>query len=278
MRGLAEYVMVGRRQAIIIVLLCGFFPLLYFLSAAVVGLVTLRRGQQEGLLVLLWSLLPAGTLWSMGDSSPIFLMLGTYVLALVLRRTESWQLVILLAIGLGLLTQASLLIQPEYRAQVEQVVNEGLQAQLNQAGQAEYTAEQVVDLLLSFYGAYHAFMVTICMMISRSWQAKLYNPGGFRQEFHLLRFDPRVMILLLGLILAGLLDIPPLDGLLPLFSVAPMIAGLAIAHWIVAKKKLGTPWLVLCYLTLFMMAPAIILLGLADSVLDLRRRLDRQDN
>jgi hypothetical protein len=149
---------------------------------------------------------------------------------------------------------------------------------LNQAGQAEYTAEQVVDLLLSFYGAYHAFMVTICMMISRSWQAKLYNPGGFRQEFHLLRFDPRVMILLLGLILAGLLDIPPLDGLLPLFSVAPMIAGLAIAHWIVAKKKLGTPWLVLCYLTLFMMAPAIILLGLADSVLDLRRRLDRQDD
>jgi hypothetical protein len=278
MRGLAEYVMVGRRQAIIIVLLCGFFPLLYFLSAAVVGLVTLRRGQQEGLLVLLWSLLPAGTLWSMGDSSPVFLMLGTYVLALVLRRTESWQLVILLAIGLGLLTQASLLIQPEYRAQVEQVVNEGLQAQLNQAGQAEYTAEQVVDLLLSFYGAYHAFMVTICMMISRSWQAKLYNPGGFRQEFHLLRFDPRVMILLLGLILAGLLDIPPLDGLLPLFSVAPMIAGLAIAHWIVAKKKLGTPWLVLCYLTLFMMAPAIILLGLADSVLDLRRRLDRQDD
>jgi len=278
MRGLAEYVMVGRRQAIIIVLLCGFFPLLYFLSAAVVGLVTLRRGQQEGLLVLLWSLLPAGTLWSMGDSSPVFLMLGTYVLALVLRRTESWQLVILLTIGLGLLTQASLLIQPEYRAQVEQVVNEGLQAQLNQAGQAEYTAEQVVDLLLSFYGAYHAFMVTICMMISRSWQAKLYNPGGFRQEFHLLRFDPRVMILLLGLILAGLLDIPPLDGLLPLFSVAPMIAGLAIAHWIVAKKKLGTPWLVLCYLTLFMMAPAIILLGLADSVLDLRRRLDRQDD
>jgi len=278
MRGLAEYVMVGRRQAIIIVLLCGFFPLLYFLSAAVVGLVTLRRGQQEGLLVLLWSLLPAGTLWSMGDSSPVFLMLGTYVLALVLRRTESWQLVILLSIGLGLLTQASLLIQPEYRAQVEQVVNEGLQAQLNQAGQAEYTAEQVVDLLLSFYGAYHAFMVTICMMISRSWQAKLYNPGGFRQEFHLLRFDPRVMILLLGLILAGLLDIPPLDGLLPLFSVAPMIAGLAIAHWIVAKKKLGTPWLVLCYLTLFMMAPAIILLGLADSVLDLRRRLDRQDD
>jgi len=278
MRGLAEYVMVGRRQAIIIVLLCGFFPLLYFLSAAVVGLVTLRRGQQEGLLVLLWSLLPAGTLWSMGDSSPVFLMLGTYVLALVLRRTESWQLVILLAIGLGLLTQASLLIQPEYRAQVEQVVNEGLQAQLNQAGQAEYTAEQVVDLLLSFYGAYHAFMVTICMMISRSWQAKLYNPGGFRQEFHLLRFDPRVMILLLGLVLAGLLDIPPLDGLLPLFSVAPMIAGLAIAHWIVAKKKLGTPWLVLCYLTLFMMAPAIILLGLADSVLDLRRRLDRQDD
>ena len=68
MRGLAEYVMLGRRQAIIIVLLSGFFPLLYFISAAVIALVTLRKGQAEGLILLLWSLLPAGMMWAMGDS------------------------------------------------------------------------------------------------------------------------------------------------------------------------------------------------------------------
>lgn len=276
MRGLAEYVMTGRRQAIIIVLLCGFFPLLYYFSAAVVGLVTLRKGRSEGLMVLLWALLPAGMMWAMGDTSLVFLALGTYGLALALRQTESWQLVLLAATAIGLVTQLSLALQPGYLAQIELVVNDGLQAQLSQAGQGTgITAQQWIDLLVSFYGAYHAFMVVICLMIARWWQALLYNPGGFRQEFHNLRVDPRAMALLLGLILAGLLGVPPLDGWKPLFCVAPMFAGLAIAHWTVAKKGLGTPWLVMIYVTLMFMAPAIILLGMTDSVMDLRKRMNK---
>ena len=277
MRGLAEYVMLGRRQAIIIVLLCGFFPLLYFFSAAVISLVTLCKGRNEGLIILLWSFLPAGMMWAMGDSTPVFLMLGTFILAAVLKQKESWQLAMLLATAIGLVTQLSLVFQPEYLAQVKSVVSDGLQVQLIQGGQTEYTEERIVDLLLSFYGAYHTFMVIICLMIGRWWQAALYNPGGFRQEFHNLRFDPRVMIFLLGLILVGLLDIPPLDGWLPIFSVAPMFAGLAIAHYAVAKKGMGTAMLVLCYMILLMMAPAIIMLGLTDSVLDLRKRMEGTD-
>lgn len=273
MRWLAEYAMLGRRQAIIIVLLCGFFPLLYFVSAATVALVALRKGRNEGLLILLWSLLPAGLLWTMGDTSAVFLMVGTFLLAMVLRQSMSWQVVILAAMGFGLLTQFSLVLQPEYLAQIEAVVTDGLQAQLNQGGQTDYTAEQIVEVLLSFYGAYHAFLVVACLMIGRWWQALLYNPGGFRQEFHNLRFDPRVMAAVFGLVLAGVLDIPPLDGWLPLFCVAPIFAGLAIAHYTVAVKKMGTPWLVMTYATLVFMAPAIILLGMLDSLLDLRRRI-----
>lgn len=275
MRGLAEYVMLGRRQAIIFVLLSGFFPLLYFFSAAVVALVTLRKGSNEGFLILLWSLLPAGLLWAMGDTSPVFLMLGTYLLALMLRKSSSWQQVILLATVFGLATQFSLVFQGEYQAQIQQVVDQGLQAQVNQSSQAQYTSEQIVDLLFSFYGAYHTFMVVICVMIGRWWQAMLYNPGGFRQEFHSLRFDPRIMVFLLGLILAGLMDIPPLDGWLPLFCVVPMLAGLAVTHYAVARKAMGTPWLVLSYMTLLLVPPAIILLGFIDSVVDLRKRMKR---
>jgi len=277
MRGLAEYVMLGRRQAIIFVLLSGFFPLLYFFSAAVVALVTLRKGSNEGFLILLWSFLPAGLLWAMGDTSPVFLMLGTYLLALMLRKSSSWQQVILLATVFGLATQFSLVFQGEYQAQIQQVVDQGLQAQVNQSSQAQYTSEQIVDLLFSFYGAYHTFMVVICVMIGRWWQAMLYNPGGFRQEFHSLRFDPRIMVFLLGLILAGLMDIPPLDGWLPLFCVVPMLAGLAVTHYAVARKAMGTPWLVLSYMTLLLVPPAIILLGFIDSVVDLRKRMKRQD-
>mgnify|MGYP004005917543 CR=1 FL=1 len=80
----------------------------------------------------------------------------------------------------------------------------------------------------------------------------------------------------LGVILVGLMDIPPLDRWLPLFCIVPMLAGLAIAHYMVAKKTMGTPWLVLIYATVLMMAPAIILLGLTDSLLDLRKRIDQR--
>ena len=177
MRGLAEYVMLGRRQAIIIVLLCGFFPLLYFFSAAIVALVTLRKGRNEGLIVLLWSMLPAGTLWAMGDSSPMFLMLGTFALAAVLRKTESWQFAILAALAVGLVTQLSLIFQPEYLALVESLVSDGLQEQLNQSGQTEYTVEQIVDLLLSFYGAYHAIMVIVLFDDSKMVPGSLVQPG-----------------------------------------------------------------------------------------------------
>lgn len=277
MRGLAEYVMLGRRQAIIIVLLCGFFPLLYFLSAAVVALVTLRKGRNEGLIVLLWSMLPAGTLWAMGDISFMFLTTGTFALAMVLRKTMSWQVVMLLAVAIGLVTQLSLIFQSTYQAQITAVVNDSFQAQVNQGGQVVYTVEQLVNLLLSLYGAYHAFMIIICLMIGRWWQAALYNPGGFKQEFHHLRFDPRAMVVLLGLILVALMDIPPLENWMPLLCVAPLFGGLALAHYMVAKKNLGTPWLVMTYLTVLMMAPAVVLLGMTDSLIDIRSRLDQQD-
>jgi hypothetical protein len=273
MRALAEYVMLGRRQAIITVLLCGFFPLLYFFSAAVVALVTLRKGRNEGLLILLWSMLPAGLLLAMGDITPLYLMTGTFALAMTLRNSLSWQMVLLVATAIGLTTQLSLVFQPGYQVQME-LFSASLETQLNQDAQTQYTAEQIVDLGISIYGAYHALMVMICLMIGRWWQALLYNPGGFRQELHNLRIDPRIMIFLLGVILVGLMDIPPLDGWLPLFCIAPMFAGLAIAHYIVAKKAMGTPWLVLIYMTLLMMAPAILLLGMADSLLDLRKRLE----
>jgi hypothetical protein len=273
MRALAEYVMLGRRQAIITVLLCGFFPLLYFFSAAVVALVTLRKGRNEGLLILLWSMLPTGLLLAMGDITPLYLMTGTFALAMTLRNSLSWQMVLLVATAIGLVTQLSLVFQPDYLVQIE-LFGESLEAQLNQDAQTQYTAEQIVDLGISIYGAYHALMVMVCLMIGRWWQALLYNPGGFRQELHNLRIDPRIMVFLLGVILVGLMDIPPLDGWLPLFCIAPMLTGLAIAHYIVAKKAMGAPWLVLIYMTLLMMAPAIILLGMADSLLDLRKRLE----
>lgn len=274
MRGLAEYGMLGRRQAIIVVLVSGFFPLLYFVSAAMVGLVNLRKDTNEGLIILLWALLPAGVLWALGDPSPAVLMLSVAALSQVLKRTDSWQKVILLCIGLGIAAQFSLNWQTLYVEQIQRIISDAIDIQLNQGAELPYTSEQLVELLLSFYGAYHVFSTILSLMLARWWQATLYNPGGFKVEFHNLRFGPKAMLPVLAFILAGMMDINPFDLWLTIFCIPPTIGGIALMHYVVAQKNLGTTTLIAGYfLTVFMMAPVIIILGLLDSVLDIRKRI-----
>jgi hypothetical protein len=271
MRGLAQYAMVGRRQAIIVVLLCGFFPLLYFISASMVGLVNLRKSSNEGLIILLWSLLPAGLLWALGDTSPLVLMISVAALSQLLKRDHSWQFVILLCVVLGVFIQLSLPWQTVYVEQAEIIVSQIFAVQANQATELAYTADQLLDLLLGFYGATHAVIIILCLMLARWWQAALYKPGGFQLEFHQLRFDPKAMLLVLGFIIVGLLGIKPFDSWLMIFCIPPTLGGIALMHYAVKQKKMGSGWLVLCYITSFLMSPIVIMLGLLDSVMNLRK-------
>lgn len=273
MRWLADYAMHGRRQAIIVVLLCGLFPMLYIVSAAMVGLVNLRKEASEGLIILLWSLLPAGLLWTLGDPTPVVLMLSVTALSQVLKRYDSWQLVIMLSAALGIFIQISLSWQTDYVEQVTSIVTDAIAFQQSQGEELPYTAEQLIELLLSFYGAYHMTTIILCLMLARWWQAAMYNPGGFQQEFHQLRFAPKLMLLVLGFILAGMMAMSPFDLWLAIFCIPPTFGGIALMHWIVAKKKMSPVWLVMGYMAVFMMAPAIIILGMLDSVLDLRKRI-----
>lgn len=279
LRGLAEYSMSGRRQAVTVALLFGLMPMLNVLSGAVVALVTLRKGWQEGFLVLLWALLPAGLQWLLGDASAVFMLIAALVTAQALRSSSSWPGVLVLMTILGLLVQLSLAWQPAYVAQVTTIIEQMLaqDTTLQEAAALETgtaSAADVVDLLLRFYGALHILVFVGCLAIARHWQALLYNPEGFRLEFHALRMDPRVMGVLLALLLAGELGLPPLNGWVPVFCMAPLINGLALIHHVVARRKLGVNWLVLTYLFTLLMAPAVIVLGFADSFANIRKRLN----
>jgi len=273
MRGLAEYAMHGRRQAIIVVVLTGLFPLVYCLSAAVVGFVNLRKSATEGLIILLWSLLPAALLWMAGDSTPVILMLSTAILAQVLKYKESWSRVIMLGTVLAILTQLSLVWQEGYVAELVSIVEEAIDLQRSQGVVVEYSASEVVNLLLGFYGAYHFTTVISCLVLARWWQAALYNPGGFKTEFHQLRLEPGFAVLLAGFILAALTGVPPLSSWLAIMCIPPLLGGLALLHYLVAWKKLGFSWIVMVYLLALFISPVVILLGLADSIVNFRKRI-----
>ncbi len=69
MKGLAEFVMKGRRQAVMAAAILGLIPLIYFLNPVVVGLVMLRKGLQEAGFVLVWAILPIGA-WTYAVGDP----------------------------------------------------------------------------------------------------------------------------------------------------------------------------------------------------------------
>ena len=83
MRGLAEYVMTGRRQAMIAVMLLGLIPLVNLLNPVVVGLIALRKGLQEAGIVFAWAVLPVGAWAVAGDVVPLIMLIGITGLALL---------------------------------------------------------------------------------------------------------------------------------------------------------------------------------------------------
>ena len=124
-------------------------------------------------------------------------------------------------------------------------------------------------------GLVNAITCVLCLLLARWWQALLYNPGGFREEFHGLRLSPALGSTLAVLILAistlGLEYRP----WAVLFAVPLTFAGLGLVHARAAYRGQGLGYLVLFYLLWVMLDPVkLIVIGfaVADSWIDFRSR------
>lgn len=92
MRALAQFVMRGPLQASAVAAVTTAVPLLFWIGAAVVGLVILRLGISQGLNIGLWALLPAlGWSWFGQDPTALAVLLQVMLMASVLRTTLSWE-------------------------------------------------------------------------------------------------------------------------------------------------------------------------------------------
>ncbi len=112
-------------------------------------------------------------------------------------------------------------------------------------------------------------------MLARYWQAALYNPGGFGEEFRALRYPPALaMGLALGVIAVASLGAEyrtwAMIGAVPL-----TFAGVALVHARVKHRGQGTGWLVGFYLAWLFFDPVklvVVFAAIADSWLDFRQR------
>lgn len=103
MRALAELIMRGRGGAIAVAVIAGVVPMMFWLSAAAVALVTLRRGCNDGFQVFIWALLPAAAWAWMGQPSALFCATGAMAMACSLRRTSSWSAALMTLVLAGVL-------------------------------------------------------------------------------------------------------------------------------------------------------------------------------
>lgn len=271
MRGLAEYVMTGRRQAIIAVMLLGLIPLVNLLSPVVVGLIALRKGLQEVVVIFVWAILPLGA-WAMaGDVVPLIMLIGITGLAVLLRETESWEFTLLAAIAVGVCVEVYFRLQPAVIDALMQQLDLYLQAGNPQGLQIE----EVRDVMLSVIGAVYMFLSIVLLMLARWMQAVLYNPGGFKQEFHSLRIEQKVALALIVIMLLSSFSIVVPEAWVLYFVLPLMFSGIALTHAVVAKKKLSNMWLVTFYILLMLpvVVQILVLLALVDSWYDFRSRL-----
>lgn len=275
MKALAGFAMSGRRQAILSATLLGILPLLNFLSAPIVALVWLRHGTSEALIVLAWAILPAAGWAVAGDMIPLLTLLGGTLLASVLRSSGSWEFALLTAIGVGIAAQLALVVQPGFvdlmQQQIAQVMaNTEMQEQVN-----VLPAEQMQQMLRMFYGMMLMLLAVTVLLLARYWQAGLYNPGGFRREFHQLRLSWKTSAVLCSGFVLTTLGPAMLQPYSILFVLPLLIAGLALIHGIAGLKQWPMAVMVIFYVALMspVMTQILVLAAIADSWVDFRSRV-----
>jgi len=271
----------GRAQA------CGvavFGSLLPIISPASIGLVTLRKNSSEGLIVALWALLPWLALYLTSTMSPLLTLapaaalIVIVVAANILRTTVSWQWTL---IGAGIVSAVAVsIVGVVASGDVDQVVAEvaDLVAQVSaQAGVSEELSLVPDRTFVLGLLAWMVALTVVCgLFVARWWQALLFNPGGFREEFHGFRLEQRVAVILFAIVVAGVALPREYTPWVELMSLPLLIAGVALIHSSVALMNWGVHWLGLMYFGLFFIGPTgavLVGLGLVDSILNLRSRL-----
>lgn len=284
MRFIAEYALKSRTNAIIATALSAAIPVLFWIAAAVVSVVTLRKGGKDGSQVMLWGSLPALFWLAQGDPTPAFVIIGAYIMALVLRQSVSWSQALLVGAGLGAVTASTVQwIPPELMTELIKLSREMISsnAELAESPGVEFD-QYLIGLFSGVVSAVHVLMMTGSLMLARFWQAGLFNPGGFRKEFHQLRLPVWAGLVLGTLIIFGVGITPEAIKWIPSLTLPLVFACIALVHAVVAIKQLSSYWLTAFYFVLLFAGHSLyvlmIFVALLDSSLNFRQKLAKSSD
>jgi len=277
MRGLAEFVMRGRWQALAVAVTGSVLVVAAPLSAAAVALVTMGRGVRDGAWVVLWALLPALILgWVSGDFGTGWLLLSVFVAAAVLAQTVSLSLALLAVVpvsalgGLALLTFNAGFLDTLLSPLVAWL--QALQAGENPLEMVRPTMGQVAGLM----AVGNALMVSLCVLLGRYWQSELYKPGAFGEEFRALKLPSVWVVVLVVVTVVGAMSSGEWAAWSALAGIPITVCGFALLHSIARDRKLGGGFLTVSYVLwafVDVLKVGVLVAVLLDAFIDLGRRV-----
>ncbi|MGD2118250.1 MAG: DUF2232 domain-containing protein [Chromatiales bacterium] len=293
MRSLAMLIMRGRGQAVmattVLTVLSVLITPLSVFSAAAVALVALRQGAQEGFFVIAASTLATAVLNYLLFSDltlvfgfAIFVWLPMWLLAMLLRFTRSLATTLEAALLLAVVLLGYLyLLIPDPTQHWLQMLNELLKGVPAESGMDEQQFQEVLGLVAQWMSAVIAavffLQMALALFVARWWQAVLYNPGGFGEEFRTLQYHQALAWITAPFLLWYVLGEPPSLALAlgALLLAAYFLQGLAVTHSVVRQLKANVGWLAGVYVLLVLAMPymfmALAMTGFADAWMNIRK-------
>ena len=292
---MARFIMAGQLQAVAFVLLMTglsavLLPPLAILGNAAIALVTLRISWQNGAVLALVASVALALLYSVGQNPIAVFGIGLLQWSLLvffawlLYSTVSWDVTlqaILIFIGASMLLFH--LVIGDTTTFWTEVLNkfiEPLKAieemkDLKLEEKVEIVAPWMTGLLAASFG----LLTTLSLLLARFWQANLYNPNGFGEEFRQIRIGKNATLALVGLIVSVLISKSTLTvEMLMVGMVIFLFQGLSVVHALVKAEKLPRFFLVVLYLLMaFLSVQTIVMmaaLAMIDNFVDLRKKLD----
>ena len=290
---LARFILKGQSQAALVAATMAILGMLVppaaWLSAAAIVLVTLVNGPQRGLittgLALLGTAVFSYLIFSAPQIAVIFVLLAwlpAWLVAMLLRQTVS------LAFSLQVLGAMTLLavvmiyaLYPNFGElwrepldiMVTQLVQQSEEFSLQELKQTE---EWLIEFLPGLFASSLMFGTMLSLFIGRWWQAVLYNPGGFAEEFQSLNLGKTSAVIALALMLmAAVIDNVFTFAVATVVFVLYLIQGLSLLHAVVKKRQVSASWLFVFYMVMFFIPHLVLLMvfaGITDPWLDIRQR------
>lgn len=276
--------------ASVLAILALYITPLGLVSSAVIGLVALRGGIKDAILIVLSGSLAVAGLGFLLFEQPFLLViiaaslwLPVLVLSVVLRETRSLMFTVQVALVLaGLLLVGEYLLiadmQEFWTKFLNELTEQKLDSQVIPDADRQQLVAQFAPWMSGVLAAAWFMQLSFSIFLARYWQSALYNPGGFAQEFNAFRLNLWVLVLILGLMLAGamfetgnILSQAALIGISILF-----LQGLALTHGLFAIFNVHAGWLLFFYVMLIFGLPlswtAVSAAGFIDGWLDFRAR------